>query len=165
VAHRASIRRSFCSGAFGREGHRHRRIVIGLRAGHVAQGLADDRVAFFFEDIEREGDVARGERRAVMEFDLRPDEKLIGEAVGGAAYLFGGKSVHGVRLVARALQKRGEGELHALRRVALEDVAVERIEGEEILIELPVRPDLRESPALGRIRIDVAEVREIRRIG
>jgi hypothetical protein len=52
-----------------------------------------------------------------------------------------------------------------LRRVAPQDVAVERIEGEKILVELPRRPDLRKSTALRRLRIDVAEVGEIGRVG
>ena len=58
----------------------------------------------------------------------------------------------------------GEGEVHPLRRVALEDVAVQRIEGEEVLIVFAVRSDLRERAALRRLRIDVAEVMEIRGI-
>ena len=55
-----------------------------------------------------------------------------------------------------------EGQLHALRRVAAQDVAVERIEGEEVLIEHRVRADLREHAALRRVRIDVVEMREVR---
>src|SRR5262249_59497992 len=45
------------------------------------------------------------------------------------------------------------------------DEGIERIEGEEILIVLPRRPDLRERAALRRLRIDVAEMREVGRVG
>src|ERR1700726_4054475 len=100
-----------------------------------------------------------------MKFRLPADEELIGQAVGRAPHFLGGKAVHGVRLVAGARQERGEGELHALRRVALEDVAVERVEGEKILVELPVRADLRKISTLRRIGIDVAEVMEVGRVG
>ena len=54
-----------------------------------------------------------------------------------------------------------EGQLHALRGVALEDVAVERIEGEEVLIERRDRADLREHAALRRVRIDIVEMLEV----
>src|SRR5262249_59119838 len=57
-----------------------------------------------------------------------------------------------------------EGELHALRAVALEDEDVERIEGEKVLIEDPVRSDLGERAALGRVGVDVVEMLERRRI-
>ena len=68
---------------------------------------------------------------------LRPDEEAVGQAVGRAPHLARGKSIHRVRLVAAARHQRGEGQLHALRGVALEDEAVERIEGEEVLIVEP----------------------------
>ncbi len=106
-----------------------------------------------------------GQPRAVVEFRLRPDGELVREAVGGAPHLLGGEAVHGVRLIAATHHQRGESELHALRRIAFEDVAVERIEGEEILVELPVRSDLREAAALRRVRIDIAKVLEVGRVG
>ena len=106
----------------------------------------------------------RGKRRAVVEFRFRPDEELIGQAVGRAANFCRGEAVHGVRLVAGADHQRGESQLHALRRIALEDEGVERIESEKILIVDLIRPDLREFAALRRVRIDVVEVRKIRRI-
>src|SRR5262249_33679239 len=47
------------------------------------------------------------------------------------------------------------------RGVALEDVAVERVEGVEVLIVLPGGAELRELPTLGRIRIDIVEMLEV----
>ena len=61
--------------------------------------------------------------------------------------------------------ERGESQLHALRRVALEDESIERIEGEEILVVELIRPDLREAAALRRIRIDIIEMLKIGRVG
>ena len=117
----------------------------------IAQRLADQRMALFLEHIEREGDIVGGQRRAVVEFGARPDEELIDQAVGRAAHFLRGKPVHGVRLVAGADHQRREGQLHALRGVALEDEAVERIEGEEILVVEAVRADLRKHAALRRV--------------
>ena len=70
-------------------------------------------------------------------------------------YFSGGKAVNGIRLVAGTHHEGSEGELHPLRRVAPQDVAVERVEGEEILVVLPVRADLREGAAFRRIGFDV----------
>jgi hypothetical protein len=63
-----------------------------------------------------------------------------------------------------ARHERGKGPLDALRRVAFQDVAVERVEGEKALIELPVTTDLREQAAFRRAGIDVVEVWEVARI-
>jgi hypothetical protein len=95
----------------------------------------------------------------------RPQQKFVGQSVSRAPHLLGGEAVHGVGLVAGAHHQRREGQFHALRRVAFEDVAVERIEGEEILIELAVRPDLRKRSAFRRLRIDVIEMPKIGRVG
>jgi hypothetical protein len=121
-------------------------------------------MALLFEQIEREGDVLRCEPRAVVEFRRGPDEEFIGQAVGRAPHLFSGEAVHGVGLVAGAHHQRCESQLHALRGIALEDEAVERVEGEEVLIVGTVRPDLREHAAFRGIGIDVAKALEIGRI-
>src|SRR5262249_59470466 len=121
-------------------------------------------MSLLLEEIKREGDVLRGEPRTVVEFGFRPDEKSVVQAVGRAAHLRGGKAVHRVGLIARAHHQGGEGELHALRRIAPEDIAVEGIEGEKILVELPRRPNLRESAALRRPRVDVTEMSKVRRV-
>src|SRR5207247_1995742 len=52
----------------------------------------------------------------------------------------------------------------ALRGIAFEDIAVERIEGEEVLIVLPLRADLREQAALRGARVDIFELLEVGRI-
>src|SRR5262249_7079228 len=72
---------------------------------------------------------------------------------------------HCVRLVARARHQRGKGQLHALGSVALEDEAVERIEGEKILVVETVRADLGKYAALGCVGINVIKMREIRPVG
>ena len=46
----------------------------------------------------------------------------------------------------------------------LEDVAVERAEGEEVLVVLPIWPDLRKGSALWCIGIDVVEMMKVRQI-
>src|SRR6185312_6422759 len=49
--------------------------------------------------------------------------------------------------------------------LAFQDVAVKRIEGEEGAVIAAARNDFRVHAALGRVRIDVVEMVEIRRIG
>ena len=73
----------------------------------------------------------RRQRRAVVKFCLRPQSEAVGQPVVGYANAARGKPIHGIGLVARAHHQGREGKLHALRRIALQDVAVERIEGQE----------------------------------
>jgi hypothetical protein len=135
-----------------REAQHHGRIVGRLRADEVAQQLLGARVAFVLEDLQRERDVMGGERAAVVELDAGPHQKAVSEPIRGYANRARGEAVEGIRLIGRARHQAGEGELHALRAVALEDEDVERIEGEKVLIEGAARPDLGEQPALWRIR-------------
>src|SRR5262249_38300780 len=103
-------------------------------------------------------------RRAVMEFRFRAQGEGVGKPVIRNADTACRETIHGIGLVARTHHQSRERKLHALRGVALENEAVERIEGLERLIELAVRPDLREHSAFRRFWIDVAEVRKIRRV-
>src|SRR5262249_36251954 len=57
--------------------------------------------------------------------------------------------------------QRREGHIHALCALALEDVGVQRIEGEVGLVIGTDRGDQREGPALRRGRIDVVEMMEL----
>jgi hypothetical protein len=69
-------------------------------------------------------------------------QKPVGQPVRGYAHRARSKPVDGVRLVGGARHQAREGELHALRGVSPEDEAVERIEGEKVLIEGPGRPNM-----------------------
>ena len=106
----------------------------------------------------------RGQPAAVVEARLRPQRKAIGQAVGGDADRARGEPIHRVRLVVGPRHQRREGQLHALRRVAAQDVAVERIEGQRVLVVDRARADLRKHAALGRLGIDVVEMRKVGRI-
>src|SRR5262245_30714555 len=97
-----------------------------------------------------------------MEFRLRTQGEGVEKPVIGNADTAGREAVHGIWLVARTYHQRCERKLHALRSVTLENEAVERIEGQERLIELAVRSDLREYSAFRRFWIDIIEVRKIR---
>ena len=66
-----------------------------------------------------------------------------------------------VGLVEGSHHQGGEGELQAERSVTLEDVAVERVEGVEVLIVVADGAELRELPTLGRAWIDIGEMLEI----
>src|SRR5262249_23130429 len=69
-----------------------------------------------------------------------------------------------VRLVGGARHQAREGELHALRAVALEDEDIERIEGEKVLIEGPGCPNMGKESALRGVWIDVIQMLEVGRI-
>jgi hypothetical protein len=121
-------------------------------------------VAFFLQRGEREHHVLRRELAAVVETRLRPQQKAVGQPVGRDAHRARRQPVHRVGLVLGTHHQTRECQLHALRGVAAQDVAVERIEGQRVLIVDRAGADLREHAALRRFRIDVIEVREIGRI-
>ena len=118
-------------------------------------------MAFFLQRRQRPGDVMRGERAAVMEFRFRPQQESIGEPVVRNAHGARGQAIHGVGLVAGRNHQRGEGEPHPQHTIALEDVAVERIECEEGAVKAAAADDFGIAPAFRRVGIDVFEMREI----
>src|SRR5262249_57191563 len=122
-------------------------------------------MALLLQDIERESHVLRRERGTVVEFGAGANEELIDEPIRRAADLLRGKAVHRVRLVAGADHQCGEGKLHALGGVALENEGVKRIKRKKILIVETVGADLRKHAALWRVGIDVTKVQKIRRVG
>jgi hypothetical protein len=99
-----------------------------------------------------------------MEPRFRPDRKAIREPVIGNAHRARGEAVHRVGLIVGPRHQGREGALHALRRVAAQDVALQRIERQRVLIVDRARPDLREHAAFRGLRVDVVEVREVFRI-
>src|SRR5262249_21402479 len=60
------------AGSMGRETYHDGRVIGRLRADEVAQQLLGDRVALVLENFQREGDVAGGERAAIVERDAGP---------------------------------------------------------------------------------------------
>src|SRR5512143_2693903 len=106
----------------------------------------------------------RCQRRPVMKFCLRTQSETVRQLIVGYANTARGKPIHGIGFVPRTYHEGRERKLHALRRIAFQDKAVERIEGLERLIELAVWANLREHPAFRRVRIDVAKMRKVRRI-
>ena len=147
-----------------RKADHHGGVVGRFHARKILQALVDDGVALLLEDRQREGDVMGGQLGAVVKARLGAHQVAVGLAVGRNAHRARRQPIHAVRLVVRARHQAREGQLHALRGVALEDVAVERIEGEEVLIEHPVRADLREDAAFRGLRIDIVEMGEVARI-
>src|SRR5262245_30183642 len=150
--------------SMGRETYHHGRIIGRFRADEVAQQLLGDRMALFLEDFQREGDVVGGERATIVELDPGPQQKTIGEPVGRYLHRARSEAVQRVGFVLGARHQAREGELHTLRTIALKDEAVERIEGEKVLIEGPSCPDVGEQAALRGVWIDVIEMLEVGRI-
>ena len=99
-----------------------------------------------------------------MKTRLGTQEKTVGQTVRRDGDRARRKSVHRVGLVGGPHHQRREGQLHALRAVALEDERVERVEGEEVLIVLSIGADLREGPALRGVRVDIVEMTKVRRV-
>src|SRR5262249_40329132 len=130
----------------------------------VAQQLLGDRVALVLENFQREGDVVGGERTAIVERDAGPHQETISESVGRYLHRTRSEAVQRVGFVLGARHQAREGELHTLRASALKDEAVERIEGEKVLIEGPSCPDVGEHAALRGVWIDVIEMLEVGRI-
>ncbi len=96
---------------------------------HLAQVLRDQRVSFFLEQHEGKCGILGCQRRAVME--ARAVAQVKDEPVAACRDFgaFRNKPVNRIRLVIGASHQRVENEIEALRRVTLENVAVERVEG------------------------------------
>src|SRR5262249_9549253 len=148
----------------GRETYHDGRVIQRFRADEVAQQLLGDRVALVLEDFQREGDVVRGQWTAVVERDAGPHQETISEPVERYLHRARSEAVQRVGLILGARHQAREGELHTLRTIALKDEAVERIEGEKVLIEGPSCPDVGEHAALRGVWIDVIEMLEVGRI-
>ena len=152
------------AGVLFRERDHHGRIVNRFGLHQVAQLNHDQRVALFFQRGQREGDVMRRQFRAIVESRFGSHRKAVGELVGGNPHGFRRKAVHRVGFVVRASHQAHERHVHALRAFALQDVGVERIEGEEGLVVGANRWDQRKQSALRRGHIDVFEMMKIGRI-
>src|SRR6516164_1494621 len=150
--------------SMGRQTYHHGRVIERFRADEVAQQLLGDRMALFLEDFQREGDVVGSERATIVERDPGPQQKTISEPVGRYLHRARSEAVQRVGLILGARHQAREGELHTLRTIALKDEAVERIEGEKVLIEGPSGPDVGEYAALRGVWIDVIEMLEVGRI-
>src|SRR5438128_2007490 len=150
--------------SMGRETYHDGRVIGRFRADEVAQQLLGDRMALFLEDFQREGDVVGGDRASIVEPDPGPQQKTISEPVGRYLHRARSEAVQRVGFVLGARHQAREGELHTLRTIALKDEAVERIEGEKVLIEGPSCPDVGEHAALRGFWIDVIEMLEVGRI-
>src|SRR6516165_10531348 len=123
--------------SMGRETYHHGRVIGRFRADEVAQQVLDDRVALVLENFQREGDVAGGERAAIVKRDAGPHQETISESVRRYLHRARSEAVQRVGFVLGARHQAREGELHTLRTIALKDEAVERVEGEKVLIEGP----------------------------
>src|SRR5215831_1927978 len=121
-------------------------------------------MALFLEDFQREGDVVDGERATIVELDPGPQQKTVSEPVGRYLHRARSEAVQRVGLILGARHQAREGELHPQSGIALKDEAVERIEGEKVLIEGPSCPDVGEYAALRGVWIDVIEMLEVGRI-
>src|SRR5262245_32683093 len=150
--------------SMGRETYYDDRVIGRLRADKVAQQLLGERVALVLENFQREGDVVGGERTAIVKRDAGPQQETISETVRRYLHRARSEAVQRVGLILGARHQAREGELHTLRTIALEDEAVERVEGEKVLIEGPSCPDVGEHAALRGVWIDVIEMLEVGRI-
>src|SRR6516165_8657099 len=150
--------------SMGRETYHDGRVIGRFRADEVAQQLLGDWVALVLENFQREGDVVGGERTAIVERDAGPQQETISEPIGRYLHRACSEAVQRVGFVLGARHQAREGELHPQSGIAPEDEAVERIEGEKVLIEGPSCPDVGEHAALRGAWIDVIEMLEVGRI-
>src|SRR5581483_656646 len=127
---------------------------------HVLEHLVVERVALLLEYVEGEHDVVGGKLGAVGEMRLGPQMERHRHAVVGDLCALGDETVHRVGFVARRRHQRVEQKLEPLRRVTLENVVVEAVEGGH-----SAPADEREGAALGRLGVGVVEVLEVGWIG
>ena len=144
---------------FGAKLHHHHAVAVGLGGFHVAQQVADGGMALGLQRGQRERHVLGLDRAAVVEGDAVAQVEFVDAAVGRHRDLVGGVGIDRVGLVVGAPHQRGEHLLHVDRRIALEDEAVERVEGRGA-----AAGELAEGAALRRCGIDVFQMLEVGRI-
>ena len=142
------------------EGVAHGLGVERLGLHHVLQHLGEEGMALGLQRIEGEHHVLGGERAAVGEARLGAQIKRHRHAVIGHLGALGDEAIDRVGLVCRAGHQRIEQELEPLRRVALEDVVVEAVEGGDAA---PAHE--REGAALRRIGVGIGEMGEVGGVG
>jgi len=107
--------------------------------------------------LKRRGDIVRRHLRAVGKFCLGAQPERHRHAVGGNVGGLGNEPVDGIGFVGGRCHQRVEQHFKALGLVALQDVLVQTVEGVR-----PAGAHRHEAPALGRVRIDVVEMLEVR---
>ncbi len=138
------------------EGEQHPQWVFGDHLVDIAVVAAIQRCATFHQGLEAEHHVLGTDRMAVMEACLRAQVVAHPAIVRGFLDLAGDQPVFGEGFV-QALPRQGVvDQVGVVGRYAFADEGVEAVEAAEA--------GLAEGPAFGRIRIDVIEVFEIRRV-
>ena len=143
------------------------RTVFGSMASaldEVRERQRQQRMTLFLEGQVGEGDVFGRQRRAVVPARLGPQREGEDVAVGRDRHRFGKQAVERVGLVERPRHQRVVAHLHARRRVAARHEAVQRVEGRDVLVVLPVGRREIERAAFRRVRVEIAEMGEVRRI-
>ena len=141
--------------------------VVAFRFGllHLLQQLGVDRMALVLQHVERKGDVGRRHFRAVEEARLGTQPEAVVELVGRNPHRLREQAVDGIGFVAVGGHQRVEGGRHAGRAVALPRIDIERVEGVEVLVAARSGDLQRQQAAGRRVRVDVGEMREVRRQG
>src|SRR5262245_12511480 len=121
-------------------------------------------MALVLKEFQRKADVKGGQLTSIVKRDAGPHQKTISESVGRYLHRARSEAVQRVGLILGARHQAREGELHSQSGIAPEDEAVERIEGEKVLIEGPSCPDVGEHAALRGVWINVIEMLEVGRI-
>ena len=137
--------------------------IVGFRrdALHFVEQAGVDRMPLGLEDVERKGDIGRGEAGAVGETRLGPQQEAIGQLVLGVAHRPRDQAIDGIRFVAIAVHQGVETTGHAGRPVALLGKDIESVERIEILVAAGRGQLQGQQPALGRVRVDVGEMLEV----
>ena len=129
----------------------------------LPQELGVDRVALLLQDVQRKGDIGRGDLRTVKEPRLGPKPEAVVQLVRRDPHGLREQAVDGIGFVAVGGHQRVEGGRHAGRAVALPGIDIERVEGVEVLVAARSGDLQRQQAAGRRLRIDVGEMREVGR--
>ena len=125
----------------------------------VPDGCSDIGVALGLQDIEAEDCIGGCDRAAVGEPGFGAHAKRHRAAVCRKLGGVGDQAVDGIGLIERARHQAIEQQIEPLGRVALQDEAVEAVEG-----GARGGSDHRQAAAFRRIRVDPLEVLEVGRI-
>ena len=114
-------------------------------------------MALFLQQHQGKGSVLRRQCRSVVE--MRARTQMEGQPVAIALHAFGDKAIKRIGFVERPRHQRVENQVQALRRIALEDIGIEGIEGENRTLA-----DMGKGSALGGGRVDIVEMGKAGRI-
>ncbi len=121
-------------------------------------------MTLLLEQLQRERHVVGGQRAAIVKPGTGAHQEAIGQAVVRDLNGPRSEAIERVGLVLRARHQGRECRFDSGSSITFQDEAVQRIEGNGVLVVDDRRRDLRKHAALRGGRVDIVELLEIRRV-